>query len=984
MQGTVLDGRYELGEPIGAGGMGVVRRAFDSRLNRHVAVKLLSLPSASDGTDHERLLRMFVREARAAAALDSSYIVPVFDHGTADDNLPYIVMPLLSGRTVRQLLDVDVRFAPERAAVLGIEVCRALEAAHRAGIVHRDIKPANIMVTEEGTAKVLDFGIAKFLDATTGVGLLTHTSDSPVGTLHYMAPERFTLAGGDGAPVDLYALGCTLHEMLTGRPPFDAPSAASLMHAHVYETPGAPSAQRPGLAPGWDALVASLLVKDPAARPSARATRDALEPLTVAAAASPAAPVRTATTKAPAPLPQMPQTPPSAPMPMPTATPPSPWSTSTSTSTPTPAPPHTSGPTPAFGPPPAFGPAPTPTAAPAPAPWSAPTSAPAPWPTGPGVTSAPPRRPGGRHRTRWVLGGVAAAASVTAVAIAFSPLGSPGDGGDDGAGSGGGSRKPPATVSQIAQVSRTQTLTTGSAAESSGPAPAVRGARKGGTVTVVEPGPPNSVDPGTMWWNNTDRNVARLVYRSLTGLRTAPDGTVKVVGDLAEDAGQATDGGRTWTFRLKRGVTYDDGTPVRAEDFVHAVTRAFADPGVGDGELLACLLGPTGGSVGGAGKLPARAVSAPDSRTVVFRLEAPRQDLNLVLAGPSGAPVPRSAGKVGDGQNPLPATGPYRITKADFSGAKLTLARNKRWKADTDPLRTAYPDGFRVEGNVIGADIRTRIEAGTAAKPVMTFSGNLNRTNMAGVPGDAPRLTAPATSVMAYMVNSERVTRLKTRQAIATALPAADLLTASGQAGDVTHQLIAPGFRGSGSSDPYGAGRHGDPERARELLRASGELGKRVTVGYSEASADERDRAQIVKVALDKAGFKAVLVGASAADYFRDLDKGRYDVFRTYIGGAAPSAGAVLPYFFDGRSPQGNYVRLDDAGVNSAIDTAQRTADPAAAGRSWTLVNQRVMKQAVAVPVYVWRRTYLYSAGLNGLQIDTDGVSPLNAYTEQG
>ncbi|MGI3227382.1 serine/threonine-protein kinase [Streptomyces sp. GTA36] len=264
--------------------MGVVWRARDARLERPVAVKLLSLPPGTAGAERERLLAMFGREARAAAALDSSYIVPVFDHG-ADGEVPYLVMPLLSGRTVGELL-ADGPLPPERVAELSAQVCRALATAHRAGIVHRDIKPANVMLTDEGTVKVLDFGIAKFLDAATG-GRLTATTDSPIGTLPYMAPERFTRGADDGR-TDVYALGCTVYEMLTGAPPFDSTSAPALMHSHVYETPEKPSLRRPGLAPEWDELVGRMLAKPVEDRPTAEEAREAFERLALPAPRVPA------------------------------------------------------------------------------------------------------------------------------------------------------------------------------------------------------------------------------------------------------------------------------------------------------------------------------------------------------------------------------------------------------------------------------------------------------------------------------------------------------------------------------------------------------------------------------------------------------------------------------------------------------------------------------------------------------------------------
>lgn len=172
--------------------------------------------------------------------------------------------------------------------MIAAQVCRALATAHRAGIVHRDIKPANVMLTDEGTAKVLDFGIAKFLDATIG-GRLTTTADSPIGTLPYMAPERFTRGADDGR-TDVYALGCMVYEMLTGAPPFDAVSAPALMHSHVYETPRKPSARRGGLAREWDELVGRMLEKAVDRRPTAAEARAVFEELALPARGSPPTP----------------------------------------------------------------------------------------------------------------------------------------------------------------------------------------------------------------------------------------------------------------------------------------------------------------------------------------------------------------------------------------------------------------------------------------------------------------------------------------------------------------------------------------------------------------------------------------------------------------------------------------------------------------------------------------------------------------------
>ncbi|MGA6226505.1 ABC transporter substrate-binding protein [Streptomyces umbrinus] len=950
MRDTVLDGRYTLTERIGAGGMGVVWRARDARLERPVAVKLLSLPPGTAGAERERLLAMFGREARAAAALDSSYIVPVFDHG-ADGEVPYLVMPLLSGRTVGELL-ADGPLPPERVAELSAQVCRALATAHRAGIVHRDIKPANVMLTDEGTVKVLDFGIAKFLDAATG-GRLTATTDSPIGTLPYMAPERFTRGADDGR-TDVYALGCTVYEMLTGAPPFDSTSAPALMHSHVYETPEKPSLRRPGLAPEWDELVGRMLAKPVEDRPTAEEAREAFERLALPAPRVPAS----------AQLPD--HTPPLGQDPASTT----PGSPSHASSEPQ----HSAS-----------------DAAPRQLAAGATTISPDPtsYLLAPPLPKQPPAPPAARLRGRRVTW-IAASAAVTALVVIFAvvqPFG--GDDGDEGSGK-SGSGGPKAGTGTVAPVAKTQTLTLGSDADAKGPAPAVRGATKGGKVTVLEPGGITTLDPGNMW-SGADRLISRLVYRSLTTLETLPNGSVRLVGDLAEDTGRPSLEGRDWTFTLKPGLTYNDGSPVRAQDFAFAVKRAL-DPDkfpMGDRTLRNFLLGPEDADgIGGEHEMPPGVIETPDDRTIVFHLDGAHPDFNVVLAGPNGAPVPERVSDISGTSTLLPSTGPYQVDT--FTGAKnLTLTRNPKWRADTDPVRTAYPDRYEVTGSLTLDEIKTRIRAAGSKSAVMTFSGSLDKDGLGTADGatgsGTVRVTSPAPHVLAYSIDTKRVPKLKVRQAIATAYPAADVLAASGEDGVATHHLLPPGIPGSRDFDLYGAGAHGDPAKARALLTEAGETDFPLTLAYA-TTADEA-RGKVVKKALDKAGFRVTLKNVDVSDIYENVGDGAYDLARLPMNiSGLPLASAFLPDSFDGRytyPTTSNFSRLNSSAVNDAIDAANGTADLVAAGEKWSTVDRRVMEQAAAIPVYVPVRTFLYSSRLKGVQVDLDGLSPLNAYVTE-
>ncbi|MFC9295893.1 DNA translocase FtsK [Streptomyces sp. NPDC057011] len=273
-QGSHVGGRYRLLEVVGAGGMGEVWRAHDDRLGREVAVKTLT--AAGGGLDPMARAR-FEREAKVVARLDSRHIVTIHDIGDVEIDgarVPYIVMELLRGQPLdrviqqgRPPLDVIRDWADQ--------ICAALAAAHAAAVVHRDIKPANVMITQNGFVKVLDFGIASFLDGAAPHTTLTETG-TVLGTPAYMSPEQAQASALDHRS-DLYSLGCVLYALITGRPPFSAAGRISMLVKHVTERPVPPSHLDPQLPAGWDDLVLALLEKEQGARPqSADEVRDLL------------------------------------------------------------------------------------------------------------------------------------------------------------------------------------------------------------------------------------------------------------------------------------------------------------------------------------------------------------------------------------------------------------------------------------------------------------------------------------------------------------------------------------------------------------------------------------------------------------------------------------------------------------------------------------------------------------------------------------
>jgi serine/threonine-protein kinase len=279
MAQSLLAGRYELLDPLGSGGMATVWRARDQRLDREVAVKMLSGSLASDQGFRER----FEREARHVASLNQANIVTVHDSGIEGDQY-YIVMELVRGGSLESRLAAASPYLPvgDTMQVVG-GVLAALGRAHARGVVHRDIKPANILLTRDGMAKVADFGLAKDAkdaDDLTSAGMF-------LGTLSYASPEQ--LEGRPASPAsDLYSVGCVLYQCLVGHPPFEAEVSAGVVAQHLQVAPRSLREQRPEIPRGLDATVLRALEKSPDRRFSSAAEMSEALGHTDAAAAPPA------------------------------------------------------------------------------------------------------------------------------------------------------------------------------------------------------------------------------------------------------------------------------------------------------------------------------------------------------------------------------------------------------------------------------------------------------------------------------------------------------------------------------------------------------------------------------------------------------------------------------------------------------------------------------------------------------------------------
>ena len=251
LEGRLIGNRYEILEKIGNGGMATVYKAQDRVLKRYVAVKVLR----DEFTTDEEFIRRFNTEAQSAASLTHPNIVSIYDVGM-ENNIYYIVMELIQGKTLKQIIDEGGVLPWKWSLDIAIQIASALEVAHKNNIIHRDIKPHNIIITEDGVAKVTDFGIAKAVSNSTITAFGT-----TIGSVHYFSPEH-ARGGFTDAKSDLYSLGVVMYEMLTGRVPFDADTPVSIALKHMQEKPVEPIKLNPSIPYSVNKIIMKALEKD--------------------------------------------------------------------------------------------------------------------------------------------------------------------------------------------------------------------------------------------------------------------------------------------------------------------------------------------------------------------------------------------------------------------------------------------------------------------------------------------------------------------------------------------------------------------------------------------------------------------------------------------------------------------------------------------------------------------------------------------------
>jgi peptide/nickel transport system substrate-binding protein len=531
------------------------------------------------------------------------------------------------------------------------------------------------------------------------------------------------------------------------------------------------------------------------------------------------------------------------------------------------------------------------------------------------------------------------------------------------------------------------TVVVGTAADSKGPAPEIAGAKKGGTIRPIGPDDFSHLDPQRIYfsWNS---QVGNLFIRCLTGYKIAPDGSMKLVGDLATDAGTMSNGGKTWTFTLKDGLKWEDGSELTVEDVRHGFERGFAsfttegatylqNALTGSSDFRSAYKGPY------TGKHLDSVVTDPAKKTITLNLKLSRPDLNFTLAMSSyGAVSVKHDTKEKYDKDPFSA-GPYRIS-AHSVDKSMTLVRNPNWDPSTDSIRNAYPDSFVFEfgPETLASADRLIADSGDDQFALMAYSG-VPAERIQQVLTDAALKKRSWNGLLTgsyyYAINMKRITDLKVRQALNHAWPLEQIRTIYGgpSAGDYATSLLSPDLLGYQKYDVYGKLKkpQGDPEMAKKLLKEAGKTGQKIVYAFPQSDVYDKTKV-VIENALKKAGFTPVVKPLDSTSYYDQIQQidNQFDVM--WFGWAPdwPTGYTMIQPLFDGRTianGANNISQLNVTALNEEMDKNEVIPDPVTAGKAWAALDKKIMtEQAPIIPETFQRRFYLHGSKVGGVLFD--------------
>ncbi|MEC3996787.1 ABC transporter substrate-binding protein [Actinacidiphila sp. DG2A-62] len=525
----------------------------------------------------------------------------------------------------------------------------------------------------------------------------------------------------------------------------------------------------------------------------------------------------------------------------------------------------------------------------------------------------------------------------------------------------------------------------GTAADSKGPAPAVPGAVKGGTVNDLNQAGDDYLDPAQQYVSD-QLSISVLYARTLTGYKIDPtSGKTVLVGDLATDTGKMSDGGKTWTYTLKDGIKFQDGSAITSKDIKYSIERLFADfETQGPQYIQSWLYGPDyrklyKGPYSGQ-EIPDTILATPDDKTIVFHFKTPHADAPYAMAMPVTAPVPKAKDDKGAYNNHPVSSGPYEIASYK-PGKSLVFKRNPNWDPATDPIRNAYPDTWNFQLGIEQPSLSQRLQAGAGSdKYALDLSGVADPSVMQSLVTDPKYKSRSINQYQPYVetldINTKRITDPKVRQAIAYAFPMSQVQQAFGGAaqGDLGTTLLSPTIAGWKKFDPFGKldKPTGDVEKAKELLKEAGQPHPKLVFAYANTPRWQNISLTIAN-ALQKAGFQVVRKAIDPTSYYTVVGKvnNQYDIYRTGWGADWPNASTVVPPTMDGRNLQdgtNNYSFLNDPHINSEIDRIKAETDLKQQTADWEKLSEYSLQTDTAQVPFLYDKYFnIYGEGLGGV-----------------
>ncbi|MET8926739.1 MULTISPECIES: ABC transporter substrate-binding protein [Streptomyces] len=505
--------------------------------------------------------------------------------------------------------------------------------------------------------------------------------------------------------------------------------------------------------------------------------------------------------------------------------------------------------------------------------------------------------------------------------------------------------------------------------------------QKGGTLTVLNSNPQEDFDPARLYTSGGG-NVPSLVFRTLTTRnRENGEAGAQVVPDLATDLGTPSKNATVWTYTLKDGLKYEDGTAITSGDIKYGIERSFAAELSGGAPYLRDWL------IGGADyqgpykdEKGLDSIEVPDDRTIVFHLNKPEGEFPYLATQTQTTPVPKAKDTGTRYEEHPVSSGPYKVVSNENDGERLVLERNPHWSAATDEERKAYPDKIDVRSGLDSAVINQRLSASQGADAAaVTTDTNLGPAELAKVSGDkelAARVGTGHFGYTNYIAFNPKVKPFddpKVRQAISYAVDRSSVINAAGGsslAEPATTYLPNQKSFGYTPYDHFPAGETGNAAKARELLKEAGyPKGLKVTLTHSNDKDFETspEIATALQAALKKAGITVELKGLESNDYSDTIHSASKEpgFFLAHWGADWPSGGPFLAPIFDGRQivkdgANFNTAFLDDAAVNKEIDEINKLTDLKAAAARWGALDKKIGEQALTVPLFhpVYKRLF--------------------------